>query len=32
VLTNLSADHVYGVKEGQGVVAYEKIRPVLAKN
>ena len=32
VLTNLSADHVYGVKEGEGVVAYEKIRPVLTKN
>jgi len=32
VLTNLSADHVYCVKEGEGIVAQEKIRPVLAKN
>jgi len=32
VLTNLSADHVYCVKEGEGIVAQEKIRPVLTKN
>jgi len=32
VLTDLTADHIYDVKEGEGIVAHEKIRPVLPKN
>ncbi len=32
VLTNLTADHIYDVKEGEGIVAHEKIRPLLPKN
>jgi hypothetical protein len=32
VLTDLNADHIYDVKEGEGIVAHEKIRPVLLKN
>jgi hypothetical protein len=32
VLTDLNADHIYDVKEGEGIVAHEKIRPVLPKN
>jgi enediyne biosynthesis protein E4 len=32
VLTDLAADHIYDVKEGEGIVAHEKIRPVLPKN
>jgi enediyne biosynthesis protein E4 len=31
VLTDLAADHIYDVKEGEGVVAHEKIRPVPPK-
>jgi enediyne biosynthesis protein E4 len=31
VLTGLAADHIYDVKEGEGIVAPEKIRPVLPK-
>ena len=32
VLTDLAADHIYDVKEGEGIVAHEKIKPVLPKN
>jgi hypothetical protein len=32
VLTGLTADHIYDVKEGEGIVAHEKIRPLLPKN
>jgi hypothetical protein len=32
VLTNLTADDIYDVKEGEGIVAHEKIKPVLPKN
>jgi enediyne biosynthesis protein E4 len=32
VLTNLTADHIYDAKEGEGIVAHEKIRPLLPKN
>jgi enediyne biosynthesis protein E4 len=32
VLKDLTADHTYDVKEGEGIVAHEKIRPVLPKN
>jgi enediyne biosynthesis protein E4 len=32
VLTGLPADHIYEVKEGEGIVAHEKIRPLLPKN
>jgi len=32
VLTDLAADHIYDVKEGEGIVAHEKIRPMLPKN
>jgi enediyne biosynthesis protein E4 len=32
VLTDLTADRIYDVKEGEGIVAREKIRPVLPKN
>ncbi len=32
VLTDLPADHIYDVKEGEGIVAQEKIKPVLPKN
>jgi enediyne biosynthesis protein E4 len=32
VLTDLTADHIYNVKEGEGIVAHEKIRPLLPKN
>jgi len=32
VLTDLAADHIYDVKEGEGIVAHEKIRPVPPKN
>ena len=32
VLTDLNADHIYDVKEGEGIVAHEKIRPMLPKN
>jgi hypothetical protein len=32
VLTDLTSDHTYDVKEGEGIVAHEKIRPVLPKN
>ena len=32
VLTDLNVDHIYDVKEGEGIVAHEKIRPVLPKN
>jgi enediyne biosynthesis protein E4 len=32
VLTDLTADHIYDVKEGEGIVAHQKIRPVLPKN
>jgi enediyne biosynthesis protein E4 len=32
VLTDLTADHIYDVKEGEGIVAHEKIRPLLPKN
>jgi hypothetical protein len=33
VLTDLTADHVYDVKEGEGIVAHEKIKPAsLPKN
>ena len=32
VLTGLAADHIYDVKEGEGIVAHEKIRPLLPKN
>ncbi len=31
-LTDLTADHIYDVKEGEGIVAHEKIRPVPPKN
>jgi enediyne biosynthesis protein E4 len=31
VLTDLAADHIYDVKEGEGIVAPEKIRPALPK-
>jgi hypothetical protein len=32
VLTQLTADHVYDVKEGEGIVSQEKIKPVLPKH
>jgi enediyne biosynthesis protein E4 len=32
VLTDLTADHIYDVKEGEGIVAHEKIRPMAPKN
>jgi enediyne biosynthesis protein E4 len=32
VLTDLAADRIYDVKEGEGIVAQEKIKPVLPKN
>jgi enediyne biosynthesis protein E4 len=32
VLTDLTVDHIYDVKEGEGIVAHEKIRPLLPKN
>jgi enediyne biosynthesis protein E4 len=32
VLTDLTVDCIYDVKEGEGVVAHEKIRPLLQKN
>ena len=32
VLTDLTSDHIYDVKEGEGIVAHEKIRPVPPKN
>ena len=32
VLTDLTVDRIYDVKEGEGVVAHEKIRPLLQKN
>ncbi len=32
VLTNLAADHFYCVKEGEGIVPAEKIRPAPRKN
>ncbi len=32
VLTDLPADHIYDVKEGEGIVAQEKIKPVPPKN
>jgi len=32
VLTDLTADHIYDVREGEGIVAREKIRPQLPKN
>jgi len=31
-LTNLTADHFYDVKEGEGLVSVEKSRPVSPKN
>ncbi|MGA9592004.1 MAG: ASPIC/UnbV domain-containing protein, partial [Candidatus Acidiferrales bacterium] len=31
-LTDLAADHFYQVKEGEGIVPAEKIRPTAAKN
>jgi len=32
VLTDLAVNHIYAVKEGEGIVAPEKIRPALLKN
>jgi hypothetical protein len=32
VLTDLNVDHIYDVKEGEGIVAHEIIRPVLPRN
>jgi hypothetical protein len=29
-ITNLAADHIYGVREGEGVVSRERMRPVSA--
>ncbi len=31
VLTDVAADHFYGVKQGEGIVPLEKVRPVPAK-